>query len=78
MPRYRFDLRYDDEPWSEDDTKGMNLRSAAEARRDAVRLVADIAKDEALRHRKIVVRVRDGSPEPVVTVILSVELQPPD
>jgi hypothetical protein len=41
-------------------------------------MVADIAKDVASRHRKIAVRVRDSSPEAVVTVTLSIELEPPD
>ena len=78
MPRYRFDLRYDDEPWSEDDTEGSDCESAAVARRDAVQLVAEIAKDEVWRHRSIAVRVRDDGPEPVVTVTLLVDMQPPD
>ena len=78
MPRYFFDLSYADEPWSEDDTEGTQCASTTAARKEAVVLVAEIAKDEALRHHKIAVRVRDDSPEPVVTVTLSVELQPPD
>jgi hypothetical protein len=79
MPRFFFDLRYDSEPWSADESGGTICESRQAARVEAVTLVAEIAKDEASRHRKIAVSVRDrSSPEPLVTVTLSVDLEPPD
>ena len=79
MPRFYFDLRYDSGAWSADESGGTICESPQAARVEAVTLVAEIARDEASRHRKIAVRVRDGSsPEPIVTVTLSVELEPPD
>jgi hypothetical protein len=76
MPRYFFDLSYDDQPWSEDQD-GVDLASKEQARIEAVELAAAITKEQARRHRKIEVRARDSGPEPVVTVTLSVSLEPP-
>ena len=78
MPLFKFDLRYDDDPWDPDDTEGTEVESKEQARIDALELAASIAKDQVRKHRLIAVRVRDGSPEPVVTVTLLVDLQPPD
>jgi hypothetical protein len=77
MPRYYFDLSYDDEPWSED-PEGVELASKEQARIEAVELAAAVTKEQARSHRKIEVRARDDGPEPIVIVTLSVSLVPPD
>ena len=77
MPRFYFDLRYEDEPWSED-PEGSDIESKESARVEALELAAEIAKDQVRWHRQIAIRVRDDGPEPVVTVTLAVTMRPPD
>ena len=75
MPRYFFDIRYDDEPWS-DDQDGVNLVGRTEARAEALELIASLAKEQVRLHWQISVRVRDYEPFSIVT--LSVEVVPPE
>ena len=71
MPRYHFDLRYDDEPWSED-PDGIDLDGPEQARLEALALAGDIAREQVPQHWRMSVRVRDGQPEPLLIVDLSV------
>jgi hypothetical protein len=71
MPRYHFDLRYDEEPWSED-PEGLDLDGPEQARVEALDLAGSIAKEKVRQHWRISVRVRDSSPEPLLLVELSV------
>jgi hypothetical protein len=74
MPRYYFDIRYDDEPWS-DDQDGVDLVGRTEARAEALDLIAGLAKEQVGLHWRVSVRVRDY--EPFSTVTLSVDVEPP-
>ncbi len=67
MPRYYFDIRYDDEPWSHDQD-GATLVDQNEARAEAFELVGVLAKEQVRRHGRIAVRVREGEGEPFVEV----------
>ncbi|QRM32716.1 hypothetical protein [Microvirga sp. VF16] len=67
MPRYYFDIRYDEGAWSVD-PDGMDLIHPTDARRQAVMTAAERAKDAEGRHRRISVRIRDSHPEPLLTV----------
>ena len=71
MPRYHFDLRYDEEPWS-DDPEGIDLDGPEQARVEALDLAGSIAKEQVRNHWRISVRVRDSVPEPLLQVELSV------
>lgn len=77
MPRFYFDLSFDNDTWSED-PDGSELGSMEEVRVEALELAAEIAKEQVKAHRLVAVRVRDRGPDPVLVVTLSVELQPPD
>ena len=70
MPRYHFDLRYDDQPWSED-PDGLDLDGPEQARLEALTLAGDIAQEQVRQHWRISVRVRDALPEPLLTVDLT-------
>jgi hypothetical protein len=78
MPRYFFDLRYDEQPWSEDD-QGDELDSPEAAHVEAVALAAELAKDRLRKHRQIAVRVRNDESEPLLflTVSLTSKERPP-
>ena len=73
MPLFHFDVRFDLADWSEDD-EGTELRNAAEARDQAFDLARGLAKEHIDGNREISIRVRDGSPEPVVTLRLSLSV----
>ena len=76
MPMYYFDLRYDEEPWS-DDQDGLPFDSPAQARAAALSLATAVAKEDARFHYRIQVRLRDGSPNTIATVTLSITVEPP-
>ena len=71
MPLYYFDLRYDEEPWSDDQD------GPAQARAAALTLATAVAREDARFDRRIQVRLRDGSPDPIATVTLSITVEPP-
>ena len=71
--RFWFDVRYDDDAWSEDD-EGTELRDPEEARRSALDLALSLAKADAPIH-ELTVRVRDGEPAPVLLVRLLTEVE---
>ena len=74
MPVFHFDVRYDDEEWS-DDPDGLELNGIDEARIEALDLARGLAKEHILGCREIAIRVRDGQPEPVIIVRLSMTAQ---
>jgi hypothetical protein len=67
MPRYFFDVRYDDEPWSHDQD-GVTLVDQNEARAEARELVGALTKEQVRSHWRIAIRVREGEGEPFVEV----------
>ncbi|HEX2555729.1 MAG TPA: hypothetical protein VHL98_18675 [Microvirga sp.] len=74
MPLFHFDVRYDGEPWS-DDQIGMDLAGPEEARPAALELLAELAKDKLGKYDFLAVRIRDGQPEPVLTLNLSLRAE---
>lgn len=74
MPLYYFDLRYDEEPWS-DDQDGLPFDDPAQARAAALALATAVAKEDARFDRRIQVRLRDVNP--IATVTLSITVEPP-
>jgi hypothetical protein len=74
MPKFFFDLRYDDEPWF-DDTEGSELASLEEARSEAVELMAETTKDKLRSYWKISIRLRDDQRTPLLTLILSMRAE---
>jgi hypothetical protein len=73
MPLFHFDVRFDRADWSDDD-EGVELRDTAEARDQAFDLARGLAKEHIDGNREITIRVRDGHPEPVVTLRLSLSV----
>lgn len=74
MPLFHFDVRYDREAWSRDDV-GADFASIDEARAEALELLAGLARDKLREHETLAVRIRDGQPEPVVTLSLSLSVE---
>ena len=72
--RYLFDIRFDDQPWSEDDTED-DFDSAERAREEAVALMAEIVADRLRTYWQISVRVRHHEPEPLLILSLSMTAQ---
>lgn len=67
MTLYHFDVRYDEDEWSID-LDGLDLAYPVDARREAVKTAAELAKDAIGWHRRISVRVRDSYPESLLTI----------
>src|SRR3954471_8309047 len=67
MALFHFDVRYDDRPWS-DDATGSELDGVEEARKEAFELARQLAKDQLDGTREIAIRVRDGKPEPIMSL----------
>jgi hypothetical protein len=76
MARYHFDISRDGADWSDDD-EGTDIPATELARDAAVELALEMAKVPQ-RPSEIAVRVRDGEPEPVLIVRVSVEVQTRD
>ncbi len=76
MPSYYFDLRYDEEPWSQDQ-EGLPFDDLAQARAAALTLATAVAREDARFGRRIQVRLRDHNPDPIATVTLSITVEPP-
>jgi hypothetical protein len=72
MPQFRFDVRRDDGAWSDDD-EGTELPSAEEAGREAMSLGYALALGDPPA-RYIAIRVRNGEPEPLLTIRISAEV----
>jgi hypothetical protein len=58
MLKFYFDLRYDDEPWSDDET-GNDFAGVEEARLEAIELMAEITKDKLREYWRIAIRARN-------------------
>ena len=69
MPLFHFDVRYNDEPWSDDET-GTELDAAGMARAEA-----SLAKEQLRQNNAIAVRIRDGDPEPILILSLSLRAE---
>ena len=67
MSLYHFDLRCDVEPGSPAEF-GLELPSPEEARKQAFEMIGELAKERLRASREIAVRIRDGSPEPLLTL----------
>jgi hypothetical protein len=74
MPRYHFDVKYDDRPISLDE-EGLELSSSEEALHEAFDLVPTLAKDHLVGCRSLTILVRDGEPQPVVTLRVSMVVE---
>jgi hypothetical protein len=74
MALFHFDVRYDDRAWSEDDT-GSELDGLEEARKEAFELARELAKDQLDGTREITIRVRDGKPEPIMSLRVSLRVE---
>jgi hypothetical protein len=74
MPLFHFDVQYDDESWS-DDQEGTELADAEAARREALDLIAEMAKEKLREHQQLSVRIRDGDPEPVLILTLGLRAE---
>ncbi len=74
MPLFHFDVRYSDEPWSDDET-GTELAAAGMARAEALDLLASLAKEQLRQNNAIAVRIRHGDPEPILILSLSLRAE---
>ena len=74
MPRFYFDKRLDDEPWSED-TVGDQLAGPDKARIEALEILREVARDHLHQRTRIAVRVRDDDPVPLLTLTLSLSTE---
>lgn len=76
MPRFHFDVC--ENGTTIPDPDGLDLLSAAAARLEAARAAAEMMRDRAGRNAEpadITLVVRDGSPEPVCTVVVTLRVQ---
>jgi hypothetical protein len=73
MPRYYFDCR-DGDTFTED-PDGLEFASIEEARHEATKALAGIAKDvlPGSERRKFAIEVRDGGDAPILTTCLVFE-----
>ncbi len=74
MPRYYFDVRYGDLPWSED-KQGDKLAGLDEARSEAREILVEAARDHMREHGEIAVRVRDHRLKPLLVLKLSISVE---
>jgi len=70
MPRFYFDKRLDDAPWSEDKV-GDHLAGPDKAGTEALEILREVARDHLHQRTRIAVRVRDDHPVPLLTLTLS-------
>jgi hypothetical protein len=74
MSLFYFDVKINDQPWSEEQD-GRELPGADEARRSALELIRRQAKGGLPNASRIWIRVRDGSPEPLMNVSFSLAVE---
>lgn len=74
MPLFQFDVSFNNRDWSED-YAGYELKDAKEARSEAFDLMLGVMQERLLSFTQISVRVRDGEPEPVSTLRLSLQIK---
>lgn len=72
MPHYSFDVKLGETEWSRDDD-GVDLADDSVAHREAIRYIAELAREEIASHRSIEIRVRDNSQQPLFTLGLTLE-----
>ena len=70
MPQFHFDVRYDDEAWSEDEEE-FDFASLEEARSEAIELMAGLAANKLREYRTLMIRVRNDQRTPLLTLTLS-------
>ena len=70
MPKFHFDVRYDDEAWSEDEEE-IDYDSLEEARSEAIELMAGLTADTLRDYCKLMIRVRNDQRTPLLTLTLS-------
>jgi hypothetical protein len=78
MPLYFFDVT--DTGRTSHDNRGMELPSLIEARREALRALADIAKDELPNgdYRDFTIHIRENDGPPLLTASLSLRVEHSD
>ena len=74
MPRFHFDVRYDDEAWSEDE-EDNDFASLDEARSEAIELMAGLTANKLREYRRLMIRVRDDRRTPLLTLTLSLKAE---
>ena len=74
MPLFHYDVQFDAQDWSED-PDGIELSGIDEMRAEAFSLASGLARDHIARCREIAIRVRNGSPDPVLTLRLSLAVE---
>jgi hypothetical protein len=74
VPLYRFDLKVNDQPWS-DDQAGLELASVEQARRTALTLAGEVTKEQILDLHEVCVRVRDEGAVPLIVVRIAVKIE---
>ena len=74
MPRFHFDVRYDDEAWSEDEEEN-DFASLDEARSEAIELMAGLTANKLREYRRLMIRVRDDQRRPLLTLTLSLKAE---
>jgi hypothetical protein len=74
MPKFHFDVRYDDEAWSEDEEE-IYYDSLEEARSEAIELMAGLTADTLRDYWKLMVRVRNDQRTPLLTLTLSLDAE---
>jgi hypothetical protein len=70
MPQFHFDVRYDDEAWSEDEEE-FDFASLEEARSEAIELMAGLTANKLREYRTLMIRVRNDQRTPLLTLTLS-------
>ena len=70
MPQFHFDVRYDDEAWSEDEEE-IDFASLDEARSEAIELIAGLTANKLREYRTLMIRVRTDQRTPLLTLTLS-------
>ncbi len=72
MPKFHFDVRYDDEAWSEDEEE-IDYDTLEEARSEAIELMAGLTTDTLRDYWKLMIRVRNDQRTPLLTLTLSLD-----
>lgn len=75
MPRFFFDVT--DSGKTSPDSEGVEFPSVDEARREALRTLGEIAKDELPDgdHRQFSIDIREGDGAPILTAALSLRVE---
>ncbi len=74
MPKFHFDVRYDNEAWSEDEEEN-NFPSLEEARSEAIELMAGLTASKLREYRTLMIRVRNDERTPLLTLTLSLKAE---